>query len=1030
MADVKNFGLIGVGSNLQFGKAGTKLINNAGTFNFKAANGSTDAALTAAGITSSAGNITLTTGNLVASAGDLDVTLGDLNLAATGASIVIGTDTTLSRQAAGVLKAEGTAAFMVPVGDDGQQPTGVTGMIRINSQGTPVFEYYNGTVWTQVSGTSALQTEIDNIETSLGAGINSNGTFNAAGFPTTAALSSPTSFTDAINQLSTFAAAHDTLDEIFPQTGAGNVIYSDGSNWLQAAPGSTSGVQAWDADLDALAALTTTGISVRTGSGTWATRTLVQPAAGLTISNADGVAGNPTFALANDLAALEGLTTTGYIVRTGDGTATTRTITGTTDNIVVTNGSGVSSDTSIDLATVTQANTGDFVKVTLDGFGRVTGNTAVVAGDITALVDGTYVNTAGDSMTGNLTMTSGATVTGLPSPTAASDAANKAYVDATAAGLTWKTAVIAATTANVDISTDLENGDTLDGVTLATGNRVLVKNQTSGAENGIYVVQASGAAVRSADADSPSELDGAAVFVQQGSTNADTGWVQTATIVTVGTTPQTWVQFSGSSTYVAGVGLLLTGNTFSVNLGAGITQLPSDEVGIDVESGKAVQLTGNASGDQLTFVLDGGAASGLEQSAAGLKISAAGVTNAMLANPGVTLNADSGTPKVLDLGETFQVIGTSVQGISTALTEPTAGTNTITITAADATSSQKGVASFTSPTFTVTAGNVDISTSGVTNAMLANSTITFTGTSGSDAVALGESMAIISADSAITTTMGTNSLSIQLNTVDVSHGGTGLTSVTAGEILYGAGTSPLDHSAAFTFDDTDTLTVGTGTFQGSATDLVITATATNADLVLMPNGTGSVIVGPSGAGLIQSDVGTALTVRGNTVLTLESGSGSTLMKLTTGTSNKVSVSGPTATDYATSLAANDLTNKQYVDDAIASGAAAGAIKAYSATVSLAANGSTNIGSALPAGATIVSVKVVVGVVDSAATLVVGKAGGNQYMTATENDPQTAGMYIAETYVVEAGSVTVQATVAGTAGDSGATCTVMVEYKVA
>jgi len=67
MANVKNFGLIGVGSDLQLGKAGTRLINNAGTFNFKAANGSTDAALTSAGITSSAGNVTLTTGNAVLS---------------------------------------------------------------------------------------------------------------------------------------------------------------------------------------------------------------------------------------------------------------------------------------------------------------------------------------------------------------------------------------------------------------------------------------------------------------------------------------------------------------------------------------------------------------------------------------------------------------------------------------------------------------------------------------------------------------------------------------------------------------------------------------------------------------------------------------------------------------------------------------------------------------------------------------------------------------------------------------------------
>jgi len=76
MANVKNFGLIGVGSDLQLGKAGTRLINNAGTFNFKAADGFTDAALTSAGITSSAGNVTLTTGNAVLSSTSATVSIG------------------------------------------------------------------------------------------------------------------------------------------------------------------------------------------------------------------------------------------------------------------------------------------------------------------------------------------------------------------------------------------------------------------------------------------------------------------------------------------------------------------------------------------------------------------------------------------------------------------------------------------------------------------------------------------------------------------------------------------------------------------------------------------------------------------------------------------------------------------------------------------------------------------------------------------------------------------------------------------
>src|SRR5690606_34283216 len=214
------------------------------------------------------------------------------------------------------------------------------------------------------------------------------------------------------------------------------------------------------------------------------------------------------------------------------------------------------------------------------------------------------------------------------------------YVDATAAGLTWKTAVLAASTANLTLSGE----QTVDGVALVTGNRVLVKNQSTAADNGIYVV-ASGAWTRSTDADSPSELDSAAVFVQQGTTNADTGWVQTTTIVTVGTTAQTWVQFSGSSTYVGGVGIDITGNTISANLGAGIVELPSDEIGIhlfsDTAGGLILTTDGTtrstASGASLHILLPSG--SGLTQDATGLYIPADGITNAMILNDSITLDA-------------------------------------------------------------------------------------------------------------------------------------------------------------------------------------------------------------------------------------------------------------------------------------------------------------------------------------------------------------------------------------------------------
>jgi hypothetical protein len=158
-------------------------------------------------------------------------------------------------------------------------------------------------------------------------------------------------------------------------------------------------------------------------------------------------------------------------------------------------------------------------------------------------------------------------IVNLGAPENSTDAATKAYVDSVSEGLHVHASAVAATTGNVDLSTALENGDVVDGVTLATGNRVLVKNQTNAAQNGIYVVQASGAAVRATDFDAPAEVDGGDfIFVTGGTVNDNTGWVQTATgVTTIGTDPIYFTQFSGAGTYLAGTGLNLDGNTFEID---------------------------------------------------------------------------------------------------------------------------------------------------------------------------------------------------------------------------------------------------------------------------------------------------------------------------------------------------------------------------------------------------------------------------------------------------------------------------------
>jgi hypothetical protein len=156
------------------------------------------------------------------------------------------------------------------------------------------------------------------------------------------------------------------------------------------------------------------------------------------------------------------------------------------------------------------------------------------------------------------------------SPSAATDAANKSYVDNLINGLQWKQPARAATTANIaNLLTGAPN--TVDGVTLVANDRVLVKNQTTQSGNGIYTVTtvgtgANGVWARASDMDVAAEFPNASVYVAEGTTQADTNWtVTTNAPVTVGTTAIVWAQVgTGGTTYSAGNGLSLASTTFSV----------------------------------------------------------------------------------------------------------------------------------------------------------------------------------------------------------------------------------------------------------------------------------------------------------------------------------------------------------------------------------------------------------------------------------------------------------------------------------
>lgn len=145
----------------------------------------------------------------------------------------------------------------------------------------------------------------------------------------------------------------------------------------------------------------------------------------------------------------------------------------------------------------------------------------------------------------------------------------KTYVDNLVAGLKPKASVKVATTANGTLATAFANGQTVDGVSLVTGDRILLKNQTTGSENGIYIVQASGAPARSTDADSGAELVSAYVFAEQGTANADRSFVCTNDAITLGSTSIVWVSFASA------IGALIAANNLSdvANAGTARTNL-------------------------------------------------------------------------------------------------------------------------------------------------------------------------------------------------------------------------------------------------------------------------------------------------------------------------------------------------------------------------------------------------------------------------------------------------------------------------
>ena len=255
------------------------------------------------------------------------------------------------------------------------------------------------------------------------------------------------------------------------------------------------------------------------------------------------------------------------------------------------------------------------------------------------------------------TFTNVATTTGTISsgPVNPADIANKQYVDQIAAGLSVKAPVLVATTADITLS----GNQTIDGVVVPAGSRVLVKNQSNAAQNGIYVTNSS-AWARASDMSSWSQVPGAFCFVQQGLTQADNGYVCVSDPGgTIGVTPMNWVQFAGLNTYTAGTGLQIIGNQFSI-ANTGVTS------GAYGSASSVATFSVNAQG-QLTLA-----------ATVAIAIAASQITSGTISSSLISGNYSgiTGVGTLLDLTVTNPINGSITGNAATATTAASATTST------------------------------------------------------------------------------------------------------------------------------------------------------------------------------------------------------------------------------------------------------------------------------------------------------------------------------------------------------------------
>jgi hypothetical protein len=424
-----------------------------------------------------------------------------------------------------------------------------------------------------------------------------------------------------------------------PSPSTGNVLHSGGIEvapfWSHLSLTNTTGILPPNSGGTGLDTSTAPNGSIIIGTGSGFTISTITDSPSIVATNGVGsiVLNVPSAGITNTMLANDGVTVTagagltgGGFVALGDSITLSSTgvtsvaITGSTGLGV--NGSPITTVGTIELTLSTELQ--GLSTIAANGVVQRTGpgtyvSTDLTNGQIATALGYTPVDTAGDTMTGNLTFASGGGITGLPLPTIPSDAASKLYVDSIITGISWKTTAHVATDSVLNdaynngasgvgatiTNSGTQTAFTMDGYAVSLNNRVLVKDQFIQHQNGIYIVTNAGSPTtdwvltRTVDADITAELNSAAIYVINGITNKATGWTQTVPNPVIGTSPIQFAQFSGSTGSVTSVatGPGLTGgpiiNTGTVSIATGgVTNNMLVNGGVTLTSGTGINITG------------------------------------------------------------------------------------------------------------------------------------------------------------------------------------------------------------------------------------------------------------------------------------------------------------------------------------------------------------------------------------------------------------------------------------------------------